>query len=123
MLTSQESEWDPVRPSSAIQQCSGPLDDFRRDDSHTQQVKRSGDNVSVAEKKERTGSPIPTVASSYYPDYPDYPIRTPDEYEAYSLQTMEKYRKSVTGRQQGRGRRGVELSRLQYTRYPYPDEY
>lgn len=88
--TSYRSDRYSIHSTPSIRRVGGPNDHAQRSDFSAKHVsKESWDHTTVAETEVNSMSPV-TAKSGEWPL-----IRTPQDYEVYSLQNMERYRPQV----------------------------
>jgi len=90
-IGSQQSAHHESRLSGAvIRRVGGPDDHHQRDDFSAKHNPKISGTPTVTEREvDEADSPSSKTPSSHYP------IRSPAEYEAYSLRSVEKYRESL----------------------------
>ncbi|KAK6397439.1 hypothetical protein LTR65_006415 [Meristemomyces frigidus] len=73
-----------------IRRISGPDDRYQRDDFNAKHHTKSSAGSTVSDIEAESDSPSSTAPSSHYL------IKTPADYEAYNLQSMDKCRESLS---------------------------
>lgn len=97
-LTSRQSN----RASDlVIRRIHGPEDQYERNDFGARHAK-SLSEVTVSEEEQDQDSPVSLTTSTYEL------IKTPADYEAYNLQTLDRHRHSAIARPASRGRNGTQ---------------